>query len=72
MPERSLRRDIATIGVGIGLPVTFVVGAVLLLVTAFTGRVPLWVLLPFVALALVSGASYLALRRLNVDEPGEV
>jgi len=63
MPDEGLRRDLATIGVGLGLPATFIFGIVLLFVTAFTGRVPVWVLIPFVLLAAASGLSYLAIRR---------
>lgn len=65
MRAEGLGRDLATIGVGIGLPATFVTGILLLFVTAFTGRVPFWVLVPFVALALASAGSYLALRNLE-------
>ena len=71
MRERSLRDDLATIGVGIGIPLTFLLGIVVLFLTALTGKAPLWLLVPFVAVAIGSGASYLVIRREGSSRPDE-
>ncbi|HDH03744.1 MAG TPA: hypothetical protein ENH15_05815 [Actinobacteria bacterium] len=63
MAERSLRTDLATIGVGIGIPVTFLLGVMLLLLTALTGKAPIWLAGPFILIGIGSGVSYLVIRR---------
>ncbi len=71
MRDRSLRDDLATIGVGIGIPLTFLLGIVVLFLTALTGKAPLWLSVPFVAVAIGSGVSYLVIRRNRSSRPEE-
>jgi hypothetical protein len=63
MTRKSLLDDLATVGVGIGLPATFVLGIALLGLTALTGRPPLWLAVPFTAVAIGSGISFVVVRR---------
>lgn len=63
MAERSIGNDLATIGVGIGIPLTFVLGVILLLLTALTGKAPIWLAGPFVLIGAGSGVSYVVVRR---------
>lgn len=62
MTRRSLVDDLATLGVGIGLPATFVLGVALLGLTALLGRPPLWLAIPFGLVAIASAVSYAVMR----------